>query len=121
MYKFIGVLKNEFYSEEGVNIVVKGLNGKIILAPMGPWHELEKELEGNTLTFTLSPSSGTTAEPRTVAVEIKNGSHKVTTQPNQWEVEITAESDSKPVEFELVTYEVEPEYEEEGEEEKPKE
>ena len=120
MFKFVGVLKNEFYSEEGVNIVVKGLNGKIILAPMGPWHELEKEQDKNALTFTLSPSSGTTEPPRTVAVEVKNGSHKVTAQPAFWEVEITAESDSKPVEFELVTFEEEPEYDEEGEE-KPKE
>jgi len=120
MYKFTGILKNEFYSEEGVNIVVKGLNGKIILAPMGPWHELDKEQEGNTLTFTLSPSSGNTELPRTVEAEVKNGSQKVTTQPTHWEVEITASSDSEPTELELVTFEEEPEYEEEGEA-KPKE
>lgn len=115
MYKFKGILKNEFYSEEGVNIVVNGLNGKIILAPMGPWHELEKELKDNTLSFTLSPSSGGTEEPRTVEVEVKNGSQKVVAQPTCWEVEITASSGSKPAEFELVTFYKEEEYEEEEE------
>ena len=107
MYKFTGTLKNEFYAEEGVNITVKGLeDDRIILAPNGPWYELDKEQDSSTLSFTLTPSSGATEEPRTVEVEVANGSQKVTTQPTHWEVEITASSESEPTEMEVVIYEV---------------
>jgi hypothetical protein len=114
MYKFTGTLKNEFWSEEGVNITVKGLQDeRIILAPMGPWYELNKEQEKNTLTFTMAPSSGTTEPPRVLGGEVKKGTEKVTTHPTHWEVEITCASESEPAEVEVTSYEAE--YEEEGE------
>ncbi len=120
MYKFKGNLRNEFFAEEGVNITVKGLEeDRIILAPTGPWHELDKEQDSNTLKFTLTPSSGNTEMPRYVAAEVKNGDHKITAQPTLWEVEITGSSAKKPTEVELVIYEVDMEAmaaaEEEGE------
>lgn len=107
MYKFKGVLKNEFFAEEGVNIIVKGLEEvKIILAPTGPWHEFDKEQESSKLEFTLTPSSGNTEMPRYVAAEVKNGDHKITPQPTHWEMEFTSSSDKEPTELELVIYEV---------------
>jgi len=120
MYKFKGNLRNEFFAEEGVNITVKGLEqDRIILAPTGPWHELDKEQDSKTLKFTLTPSSGNTEMPRYVAAEVKNGDHKITAQPAFWEVEITGSSAKKPTEVELVIYEVDMEAmaaaEEEGE------
>lgn len=116
MYKFTGSLRNEFFSEEGVNITVKGLNEeRIILAPMGPWHELDKEQDKNTLSFTLTPSSGNTESPRIVVAEVTNGEHKITTQPTHWDVEITSSSDSEPAQTELIIYEIDPDYQEEEE------
>lgn len=107
MHKFKGNLRNEFFAEEGVNIIVKGLEEvKLILAPTGPWHELDKEQTSKTLKFTLTPSCGNTEMPRYVAAEVKNGEHKITPQPTHWEVEITSSSDKKPTEVELVIYEV---------------
>jgi hypothetical protein len=107
MYKFTGNLRNEFFAEEGVNITVKGLQeDRLILAPTGPWHELDKEQDSKTLKFTLTPSSGNTEMPRYVAAEVKNGTEKITNQPTHWEVEITSSSDKKPTEVELVIYEV---------------
>jgi hypothetical protein len=107
MYKFKGNLRNEFFAEEGVNITVKGLqDDRIILAPTGPWYELDKEQDSNTLKFTLTPSSGNTEMPRYAAAEVKNGEHKITPQPTLWEVEITSSSNKKPTEVELVIYEV---------------
>ena len=120
MYKFKGNLRNEFFAEEGVNITVKGLEqDRIILAPTGPWHELDKEQDSKTLKFTLTPSSGNTEMPRYVAAEVKNGDQKITAQPAFWEVEITGSSAKKTTEVELVIYEVDMEAmaaaEEEGE------
>lgn len=107
MYKFTGNLRNEFFAEEGVNITVKGLQeDRLILAPTGPWHELNKEQDINTLKFTLTPSSGNTEMPRYVAAEVKNGEHKITVQPSLWEVEISGSSEKEPTEVELVIYEV---------------
>ncbi|MGD2085210.1 MAG: hypothetical protein PVH61_03405 [Candidatus Aminicenantes bacterium] len=107
MYKFTGNLRNEFFAEEGVNITVKGLQEeRIILAPTGPWHELNKKQDDKTLKFTLTPSSGNTEMPRYVAAEVKNGKEKITPQPTHWEVEITGSSNKKPTEVELVIYEV---------------
>ncbi len=106
MYKFTGNLRNEFFAEEGVNITVKGLQqDRIILAPTGPWHELDKEQDSNTLKFTLIPSSGNAEMPRVVAAEVKNGTEKITNHPTHWEVEITASSAKKPAEVQLVIYE----------------
>jgi hypothetical protein len=113
MYKFTGTLKNEFYAEEGVNITVKGVeDDRIILAPNGPWYDLNKEQKDSALKFTLTASSGNTEEPRKVGVEVTNGSEKVTTKPTHWEVEITGSSDSEPVGVQLTIFEVEPEPEE---------
>lgn len=113
MYKFTGTLKNEFYAEEGVNITIKGLeDDRVILAPTGPWYELNKEQDNSTLTFTLTPSSGTTEDPRTVGIEVAKGTEKVTTQPTHWEVEITGSSDSEPIEVQLSIFEAEMEPEE---------
>ena len=107
MYKFKGNLRNEFFAEEGVNITVKGLQeDRIILAPTGPWYELDKEQDSSSLKFTLTPSSGNTEMPRYVAAEVKNGDHKITPQPTLWEVEFTSSSDKEPTEVELVIYEV---------------
>ena len=105
MYQFTGTIKNEWRPEAGVNISVVGLNGKIILAPTGPYYILDKEQEDNTLKFTLTPSSGGTEEPRAVKVEVKNGTEKTTTAPTHWEVEITGSSDSSPVEVDLAIIE----------------
>jgi hypothetical protein len=119
MYKFKGTLKNEFFAEEGINITVKGLaEDRIILAPTGPWYELDKEQEDKTLKFTLTPSSGNTEMPRYVAAEVKNGEHKIDVQPTHWEVEITSSSAKKPAEVELVIYEVDMEAMEAAEKEK---
>jgi hypothetical protein len=118
MHKFTGNLRNEFFAEEGVNITVKGLQeDRLILAPTGPWHELEKEQDSKTLKFTLTPSSGNTEMPRVVAAEVKNGTEKITNHPTHWEVEITSSSGKKPTEVELVIYEADMEAmaEEEGE------
>jgi len=124
MYKFTGNLRNEFFAEEGVNITVKGLQeDRIILAPTGPWHELDKEQDTNTLKFTLIPSSGNAEMPRVVAAEVKNGTEKITNHPTHWEVEITGSSAKKPAEVQLVIYEADMEAmaaEQEGEA-KPKE
>ncbi len=118
MYKFTGNLRNEFFAEEGVNITVKGLQeDRLILAPTGPWHELEKEQDNKTLKFTLTPSSGNTEMPRVVAAEVKNGTEKITNQPTHWEVEITSSSDKKPTEVQLVIYEADMEAMEAAEEE----
>ena len=119
MYKFKGNLRNEFFAEEGVNITVKGLEkDRIILAPTGPWHELDKEQKEKTLKFTLTPSSGNTEMPRYVAAEVKNGEHKITAQPTHWDVEFTGSSDKEPTEVELVIYEVDMEAMEAAEKEK---
>jgi hypothetical protein len=117
MHKFTGNLRNEFFAEEGVNITVKGLQeDRIILAPTGPWHELDKEQDSSTLNFTLTPSSGNTEMPSVVAAEVKNGTEKITTHTTHWEVEITSSSDKEPTEVELVIYEADMEAaEEEGE------
>ena len=119
MYKFTGNLRNEFFAEEGVNITVKGLQeDRLILAPTGPWHELNKEQDDKTLKFTLTPSSGNTEMPRYVAAEVKNGEHKIDVQPTHWEVEISGSSEKKPAEVELVIYEVDMEAMEAAEKEK---
>ena len=102
MYQFKGVMKNELRPEPGLNIVVKGLEEeRIILAPTGPWREFDKQQDGKTLKLTLSPSAGTT-EYIAIKIEIANGTEKTTTQPDHWEVELTASSDSKPAEIDLV-------------------
>jgi hypothetical protein len=122
MYKFKGNLKNEFFAEEGVNITVKGLQEeRIILAPTGPWYELDKEQKDKTLKFTLTPSSGNTEMPRYVAAEVKNGEHKITPQPTHWDIEFTSSSDKEPTEVELVIYEVDMEAMEAAEKEKGEE
>jgi len=122
MYKFKGTLKNEFFAEEGVNITVKGLGeDRIILAPTGPWYELDKEQKDKTLKFTLTPSSGNTEMPRYVAAEVKNGEHKITVQPTHWDVEFAGSSAKEPTELELVIYEVDMEAMEAAEKEEGEE
>jgi hypothetical protein len=114
MYQFTGVIKNELRPEPGVNIVLKGLKEeRIILAPTGPWHDVELSQDSNTLNLTFIPSSGTT-EGRAVEVEIANGTEKTTTNPDNWEVQLTASSESEPTNVEIVI--VYAEVEEEGEE-----
>jgi len=117
MYRFTGVLKNELRPEPGVNITIKGLEEvRLILAPTGPWHEFDKEQTNKTLSFTLSPSSGTT-EGRAVTVEIENGTEKITANPNNWEITLTASSEAKAkaAKFDLaVVYVYDDEPEEEG-------
>jgi hypothetical protein len=93
MAQFTGTITNAFRAEGGVNIVVKGIeDDRVIVAPTGPTFNFDKKVDGKNLTFTMSPSSGTTEEPRKVKVEVKNGSEKVTTTPTHWEVEITGSS-----------------------------
>jgi hypothetical protein len=111
MYQFIGILSNVLYPEEGVNISVKGLGEKIILAPQGPSFDLDHKQDDNTLTLTLAPSSGTT-EGRIVKVELENGTEETTTNELDWVVKITASSDSDPVKLELLIYDKEQEMEE---------
>jgi hypothetical protein len=102
MYQFTGVIKNELRPEPGVNIILKGLKEeRIILAPTGPWHDLELSQDSNTLNLTFTPSSGTT-EGRAVKVEITNGTENTTSNPTNWEVQLTASSESEPTNFELL-------------------
>ena len=96
MYQFTGVIKNELRPEPGVNITLKGLKeDRIILAPTGPWHDLELSQDSKTLNLTFIPSSGST-EGRAVEVEISNGKQTTTTNPNNWEVQLEASSKSDP-------------------------
>jgi hypothetical protein len=100
MAKFTGEIRNDFPPQVGVNMVVKGIEDeKVVVAPNGPTMPVDKEVKGNTLTFTVAPSSGGTEEPRALTVEVKNGSEKVTAAGTHWEVEIT--SSSSPTEFTL--------------------
>jgi hypothetical protein len=102
MYQFKGVMKNELRPEPGLNIVVKGLEEeRIILAPTGPWREFDKQQDGNTLKLNLYPSAGNT-DYIAIKIEITNGTEKTTTQPDHWEVELTASSDSEPAAIDLV-------------------
>lgn len=102
MYQFTGVIKNELRPEPGVNITLKGLKEeRIILAPTGPWHDLEKSQDSNTLNLTFATSSGTT-EGNAVKVEIANGTEKVITNPNLWEVQLTASSESEPANVNII-------------------
>lgn len=96
MYQFTGSIINEWRSEPGVNIAVKGLNGKIVVAPRGPYQEFDKKEKSNTLTFTVTPSSGTTGSPRAIKVEVENGTEKVTTNEKYWEVALTGSKESTP-------------------------
>jgi hypothetical protein len=101
MYQFAGVIKNELRPEPGVNIVLKGLKEeRIILAPTGPWHDLELSQDSNTLNLTFTPSSGTT-EDRAVEVKTTNGTEKITTNPNNWEVQLEASSESDPANVDI--------------------
>ena len=103
MAQFTGTITNAFRPERGVNIVVKGIeDDRVIVAPTGPTFNFDKKVDGKTLTFTMSPSSGTTEEPRKVKVEVKKGSEKVTTTPTHWEVEIT--SSSSPTEVSVTIF-----------------
>ncbi|MGD2091787.1 MAG: hypothetical protein PVH61_36775 [Candidatus Aminicenantes bacterium] len=96
MYQFTGVIKNELRPEPGVNITLKGLKEeRIILAPTGPWHDLEFSQDSNTLNLTFIPSSGTT-EGRAVEVEVSNGKGTTNTNPHNWEVKLEASSESDP-------------------------
>jgi hypothetical protein len=96
MYQFTGVIKNELRPEPGVNITLKGLKEKrIILAPTGPWHDVELSQDNKTLNLTFIPSSGST-EGRAVEVEISNGKQTTTTNPDNWEVQLEASSKSDP-------------------------
>ena len=102
MYQFAGVIKNGLEPENGVNMIVKGIeNDRIILAPSGPFREFEKKQDGNTLTLTIAPSSGST-EGRAVMVEITNGAENTFTNPDHWEVQLTSSSDSEPTNLNLV-------------------
>ncbi len=96
MYQFTGIIKNEFRPEAGVNIIVRGLKDKVILAPSGFYYDLDHKQDNKTLTLTLSPSSGTTAAPCALNVEVEKGTEKTATEPGQWQVEITASSQKDP-------------------------
>ncbi len=97
MYKFKASVKSDLIGQSGTNLSVKGLNEKVILIPQDT-AEFEKEQEDKVLTFTLTPSSGGT-EKRPIKVEVKNGTENTTTSPDGWEIQITASSDSEPVEI----------------------
>jgi hypothetical protein len=101
MFEFTGLIRNELYSEEGVNMAVTGLGDKIIVAPRGPYYEIDRKQEENTLTFKVAPSSGGT-EKRLARVEVENGSENVTTNPSDWEIKITASSGSSPVKVDVM-------------------
>ena len=102
MYQFTGVMKNELRPEPGVNITIKGLKEeRLILAPTGPWHDLELSQDSNTLNLTFIPSSGTT-EGRAIKAEITNGTEKTTTTPENWEMQLTASSESDPANVDIV-------------------
>lgn len=96
-HEFKGSIQNALRPEGGVNMVVKGLNDKIILAPSGFSHEFEKKVDDKKLSFSITPSSGTT-EGREIQAEMKNGKEKISDSSTHWEVEITSTSDSNPAE-----------------------
>jgi hypothetical protein len=101
MYQFTGVIKNELRPEPGVNITLKGLkDDRIILAPTGPWHDLELSQDSKTVNLTFIPSSGST-EGRAVEVKISNGKETTTTNSNNWEVKLEASSKSEPANVEI--------------------
>jgi len=103
-HEFKGVIQNAFRPEGGVNITVKGLaDDKIILAPTGFAHEFDKKQDGDTLSFTLVPSSGGT-EGREVKAEVTNGKEKITSSAADWQVEITSSDKSKPAEVGIAIY-----------------
>lgn len=103
--KFVGQITNGLPGASGVNLSVVGLEEeKVIIAPTLTFN-YEKDGDKKALAFTMTPSSGDTEPPKTVTVETKNCSEKVTAQPTKWEVEITASSASKPAEFSILFFE----------------
>lgn len=101
MYKFKILVTNDFQSQCGTNLAVKGLKESEILKPQDT-AEFEEEQGDKALTFILSPSSLGTKN-RSIKVEVKNGTENTTTSPTQWEVQITASSESDPIEVVAVT------------------
>lgn len=99
-HEFKGSIQNAFRPECGVNITVKGLNDKVILAPSGYAYEFDKKQDDKKLTFTLVPSSGGT-EGREVKAEVKNGKEKITSSAADWQVEISASDSAKATEAAL--------------------
>jgi hypothetical protein len=99
-HEFKGSIQNAFRPECGVNITVKGVNDKVILAPSGYAYEFDKKQDDKKLAFTLTPSSGGT-EGREVKAEVKNGKDKITPSDADWQVEITASDSAKPTEVTL--------------------
>ncbi len=101
MYQFKGEIGNDFRPESGVNVIVKGLDEKILLAP----HDIkpfEKSSDSSQLTLTLTPSSGDTADPRTLLVEVQDGTETTTAMPNHWKVDITASSAATPASIKIL-------------------
>jgi len=91
-HKFLGAINNLFGPETGINLVLTGIDEKIIIGP-GSGQYFEKDQAKKSLTIMLTPSSGNTEPPRQINVQVSDCTHKITTQPTRWEVEITAEGD----------------------------
>ncbi|MGE5342594.1 MAG: hypothetical protein ACM3SY_14050 [Candidatus Omnitrophota bacterium] len=94
MYQFTGTITNEFRPEPGVNLVIKAVGEKFIQQPQHI-NNIDFKQDGSTFTLILSPSSEGTASC-SVNVEITGGTHKVTTSPDSWTVELTASDASTP-------------------------
>jgi hypothetical protein len=100
-FTFEGLIKNDYRPELGTNITIKKLEKEKIILQATKEHEFKKKQDSNTLSFTITPSSGGTEKASSLEVEVKNGKENVTTLPTHWELEITGTSDSTPVEVNI--------------------
>ncbi len=101
-YNLQGSIQNAFPPESGVNLTIKKLEDeKIVLQPQ-TMYNFEKEEK--TLSFTLTPSSGVIGETRDLTTEVKNGTDKIEVVDNNWNVEITGDSDKEPTPFGILFY-----------------
>jgi hypothetical protein len=100
-YEFKGSINNDFSPENGTNISVKGLEEDRVILQATKSHEFEKKQDSDKLTFTISPSSGGTGDSCSLKVEVTEGTENTKKTENEWEVEITCSSDSKPAEVNI--------------------
>jgi hypothetical protein len=100
-FTFKGLIRNDYRPELGTNITVKKLEKEKIILQATKEFEFDKKQDSNTLSFTITPSSGGTEKSSSLNVEVKNGKQNVTTLPTHWELQITSSSDSAPTEVNI--------------------
>ena len=107
MATFVGEIRNELRSEQGVNISVLELDDeKVILAPSGPiLSGFNKTVDGDSIKFILRPSSGGTESggggSLNIKADVKDGDAMVNKKENYWEVEIKSSSESSKCVYSL--------------------